>query len=340
MTHWVRNAAAGVMRSLAAAAMPSLAVALVSGSIGSAAAQVYPSRPITMIVAFAAGGSGDTIARIVAERMRVSLGQPIIIENVAGASGSIGAGRVARAGGDGYTVSFGNWTTHVLNGAVFALPYDLLNDFEPLSLLATESMLIVTNKAVPAKDLNELIAWLKVNPDKVSAGTGGAGSVSHIVGVFFQKQTGTRFQFVPYRGLGPAMQDLVAGQIDMMVDVSANSLPQVRAGTIRAYAVTARRRLAEAPDIPTVDEAGLPGFYVSNWRALWLPKGTPKDIVARLNAAVGEALADSAVRSRLADLGQEIFPAGQRTPEALGAFHKAEIEKWWPIIKAANIKAE
>jgi len=332
MTHRVRNAAAGVMRSLAAA--------VVAGSIGSAAAQVYPSRPITMIVAFAAGGSGDTIARIVAERMRVSLGQPIIIENVAGASGSIGGGRVARAASDGYTLSFGNWTTHVLNGAVFALPYDLLNDFEPLSLLATESMLIVTNKAVPAKDLNELIAWLKANPDKVSAGTGGAGSVSHIVGVFFQKQTGTRFQFVPYRGLGPAMQDLVAGQIDMMVDVSANSLPQVRAGTIRAYAVTARRRLAEVPDIPTVDEAGLPGFYVSNWRALWLPKGTPKDIVARLNAAVGEALADPAVRSRLADLGQEIFPPGQRTPEALGAFHKAEIEKWWPIIKAANIQGE
>jgi len=320
--------------------MRSLAAAVVAGSIGSAAAQVYPSRPITMIVAFAAGGSGDTIARIVAERMRVSLGQPVIIENVAGASGSIGGGRVARAASDGYTLSFGNWTTHVLNGAVFALPYDLLNDFEPLSLLATESMLIVTNKAVPAKDLNELIAWLKANPDKVSAGTGGAGSVSHIVGVFFQKQTGTRFQFVPYRGLGPAMQDLVAGQIDMMVDVSANSLPQVRAGTIRAYAVTARRRLAEVPDIPTVDEAGLPGFYVSNWRALWLPKGTPKDIVARLNAAVGEALADPAVRSRLADLGQEIFPPGQRTPEALGAFHKAEIEKWWPIIKAANIKAE
>jgi tripartite-type tricarboxylate transporter receptor subunit TctC len=312
----------------------------VAAITGNAAAQPYPSRPITMIVAFAAGGSGDTIARIVAERMRGSLRQPVIIENVGGASGSIGVGRVARAAPDGYTLSFGNWPTHVLNGAVYNLNYDVLNDFEPLAQLVNETMLIVAKKNMPAQDLKELIAWLKANPDKASVGTTGPGGVSHVLGVFFQKETGTRFQFVPYRGVGPAMQDMVAGQIDMMFDVTANSLPQVRAGTIKAYAVTAKRRLPALPDVPTVDEAGLPGFYASNWRALFVPKGTPKDVIGKLNAAVVDALADPTVRQRLADLGQEIPPREQQTPEALGALHKAEIEKWWPIIKAANIKAD
>jgi tripartite-type tricarboxylate transporter receptor subunit TctC len=311
-----------------------------AATTGSATAQTYPSRPITMVVAFAAGGSGDTIARILAERMRASLGQPVIIENIGGASGSIGVGRVARAPADGYMLSFGNWPTHVLNGAVYNLSYDVLNDFDPLAQLVNETMLIVARKNMPAQDLKELIAWLKANPDKASVGTTGPGGVSHVLGVFFQKQTGTRFQFVPYRGVGPAMQDMIAGQIDMMFDVMANSLPQVRAGTIKAYAVTTKNRLAAAPDVPTVDEAGLPGFYASNWRALFVPKGTPKAIVDKLNAAVVEALADPAVRQRLADLGQEIPPRAQQSPEALGALQKADIEKWWPIIKAANIKAQ
>ena len=310
------------------------------GNVAIAAEQLYPSRPITMIVPFAAGGPTDTIARILAEHMRVSLGQPVILENVTGAAGSIGAGRVARAAGDGYTLVIGVWGTHVLNGAIYPLSYDLLKDFEPISLVASNPMVIVAKKVMPAKDLMELIAWLKANPDKASAGTTGTGGASHVAAILFQKETGTRFQFVPYRGLAPAMQDLVAGQIDMMIDNPATSLPQVRAGTIKAYATTAKARLAAAPDIPTADEAGLPGFIVSQWTALWAPKGTPKDIITKLNEAVVESLADKNVLARLADLGQAIPMRDQQTPESLGAYQKAEIEKWWPIIKAANIKAE
>ena len=302
-------------------------------------AQAYPSRPITAIVAFAAGGSGDTIARILAEHMRKTLGQTIVIENIGGAAGSIGVGRVARAAPDGYTISFGNWPTHVLNGAIYALPYHVLNDFEPVAMLATESIVIVGKKALPPNNLKELIAWMKANPDKASAGTTGTGGVGHVIGVFFQKQTGTQFQFVPYRGLAPAMQDLVAGQIDIMFDTSANSLPQVRAGTVKVYAIASKTRLASAPDIPTADEAGLPGFYASNWRGVWAPKGTPKDAIAKLSDAVMQALADPEVRKRFADLGQEIPPPEQQTPQALAAHHKAEIERWWPVMKAANIKA-
>ena len=325
------------MRRICLMLLAALGLACASMDAG---AQVYPSRPITMIAPFPAGGPLDTLARILAERMRVSLGQPVIVENVTGASGSIGTGRVARAAGDGYTLGLGNWPTHVINGAVFKLQYDVRNDFEPVSLLATNPLLIVAKKAMPANDLKELIAWLKANPDKAAQGTSGAGGATHIAGVFFEKETGTRIQFVPYRGAGPAMQDLMAGQIDLMIDPAANSLPQVRAGTIKAYAVTAKSRLAAAPEIPTVDEAGLPGFYVSTWLAFFVPKGTPKNIIAKLNAAVVEALADPAIRQRLAGLGHEIPQREQQTPEALGAFHKAEIEKWWPIIKAAGIKAE
>ena len=320
--------------------LASFVFAAAFGNVAIAAEHFYPSRPITMIVPFAAGGPTDTIARILAEHMRVSLGQPVILENVAGAAGSIGVGRVARAAGDGYTLVIGVWGTHVLNGAIYPLQYDLLKDFEPISLLASNPMVIVAKKVMPAKDLMELIAWLKANPDKASAGTTGTGGASHVAAILFQKETGTRFQFVPYRGLAPAMQDLVAGQIDMMIDNPATSLPQARAGTIKAYATTAKARLAAAPDIPTADEAGLPGFNVLQWTALWAPKGTSKDIIAKLNEAVVESLADKNVLVRLADLGQSVAPRDQQTPESLGAYQKAEIEKWWPIIKAANIKGE
>jgi tripartite-type tricarboxylate transporter receptor subunit TctC len=310
------------------------------GGAAAADAQTYPSRPITMVVPYSAGGPTDTIARIMAERMRGPLGQIIVVENVTGAAGTIGVGKVARAAADGYTISIGHWGTHVVNPAIYALQYDALKDFEPVAMIATNPQLIVAKKAVPAQELQGFIAWLKVNAATATQGTAGHGSASHISGVYFQNITGARFQFVPYRGAGPAMQDLVAGQVDLMIDQAANSLPQVRAGTIRAYAVTDKVRLAAAPDIPTVDEAGVPGLHIAIWHALWMPKGTPKDVIAKLNAAVVETLADAGVRQRLAQLGQEIPPREQQTPQVLFAYHQAEIEKWWPIIKAANIKGE
>jgi len=302
--------------------------------------QAYPSRPITLVVPFAAGGALDVIGRILAQRMRTSLGQTIIIENVAGASGSLGVGRVARAASDGYTLVIGNRDTHVTNGAVYALKYDVLNDFEPVSLVATQPFLIVAKRAMPADDLKGLIAWLKVNPGKASAGTAGVGAADHVGGVLFQNVTGTRFQFVPYRGGGPAVLDLVAGQVDIMFESPTITLPHVHTGQIKAFAVAAKSRLAAAPEIPTVDEAGLPGFYVTFWAGLWAPKGTPKDVIAKLNSAAVTALADPTVRTGFADLGFEIFPRDQQTPEALAAYQKAEIEKWWPIIKEFGIKAE
>jgi tripartite-type tricarboxylate transporter receptor subunit TctC len=308
--------------------------------VASAAAQTYPSRPITMVAPYAAGGPTDTIARIMAERMRVPLGQTILVENTTGAAGTIGVARVARAVPDGYTIGIGHWGTHVVNPAIYTLQYDTLKDFEPVAMIATNPQFIVAKKALPAKDLKELIAWLKANGSTATQGTAGHGSGSHLSGVYFQNITDTQFQFVPYRGAGPAMQDLVAGHVDLMIDQAANSLPQVRAGTIRAFAVTDKSRVAAAPDIPTVDEAGVPGLHISIWHALWMPKGTPKDIIAKLNAAVVETLADDSVRKKLAELGQEIPPRDMQTPEALFAYHKAEIEKWWPIVKKAGIKVD
>jgi tripartite-type tricarboxylate transporter receptor subunit TctC len=315
-------------------------VAVAWASVCSTQAQDFPSRPITMVMPLPAGSAFDLTGRLVAERMRTLLGQPVVVENVTGASGSVGTARCARAAPDGYTLCFGGVGTHVLNGAVLALTYDVLKDFEPVSLIATAQLLIVAKKAMSANDLKELIAWLKANPDRATQGTGGAGSLTQLAGVFFQGESGTRFRSVPYRGASAAVADLVAGNIDIMIDLAPNSLPHVHAGTIKAYAVTAKTRLAAAPNIPSVDEAGLPGFHMSAWQALWVPKGTPKAIIGKLNAAIVDALADPAVRSRLADIGQEGFPREQQTPDALGALQKAEIAKLWPIIKAANIKAE
>jgi tripartite-type tricarboxylate transporter receptor subunit TctC len=302
-----------------------------------ARAQAYPTRPITMIVPVAAGGQVDAIARVVAEQMRKTLGQPVIIENVSGADGTIGTGRVARAVPDGYTIDLGTMSTHVLNGAFYSLRYSVLNDFAPITPLVTIAFVIYARKTMPVRTLHELIDWLKNNPNKASIGIAAVGH--RVLAAVFKKETGTQFGAVPYRGAAPAVQDLVAGHIDLLF-APPDQLPLVRAGKLKALAVTSDMRLALAPDIPTFAEMGLPALSSSGWYALFAPKGTAKDIVGRLNSAAVEALADSAVRSRLADLGMDIYPRGQQTPEALAALQKAEIEKWWPIIKEFGIKAE
>jgi tripartite-type tricarboxylate transporter receptor subunit TctC len=305
-----------------------------------ARAQTYPTRPITIIVPFLPGGVSDVMARLVAEPMRAFLGQPVIVENVAGAGGTIGAGRAVRAAADGYTLSIGTTSSHVLTGALYSLRWDLVKDLDPVAPLVSEPLMIVGRKGIPAQTLTELIAWLKANPDKASQGTAGVGGLGHVTGVAFQRETNTRFQFVPYRGGGPALQDLLAGQIDLEMEPSSNFLQQLRSGNVKGYAVAAKTRLETAPDVPTADEAGLPGFYRSIWIGLWLPRGTPRDIAVRLNAAVQLALSDLRLRTRVAELGQEIFPPDKQTPEALAALQAAEIEKWWSVIKAANIKGE
>jgi tripartite-type tricarboxylate transporter receptor subunit TctC len=303
-----------------------------------ALAETFPSRPVTMVVPFAAGGGTDIFARILAEGMRGPLGQTVVIENVAGAGGSIGVGRVVHAAPDGYTLSIGTLTTHVLSGALYPLQFDLLNDLAPIAELGYEPLLIAVKSALPVKNIKDLVAWLKANPDKATAGIPGAGSTGNLADLSFQKNTGTSFQFVPYRGDGPAVQDLVAGQIDMMIEPSSNFVAQVGAKTVNALAVTAKTRHPGMPDVPTVDEAGLPGFYVSIWFGLWAPKDTPKDIIAKVNAAAVAALADPEVKAKLGKLGQQVSTRDQQTPEALGALQKSEAAKWWPIIKAANIK--
>jgi tripartite-type tricarboxylate transporter receptor subunit TctC len=318
-----------------------LAVAsLTFGTAQHARAQTYPSRPITMIVPLAPGGSTDVLGRIMAQAMSATLGQPIVVENVAGAAGTIGVTRAERATPDGYTILWGMSGTNVANGAIYDLGFDLLNDFEPIGLVATQPFLIDTRKTMPAKNLQELVAWLKANADKATMGTSGVGSPSHLAGVLLENMLGVKWQMVAYRSAGLATNDLLAGITDIQLDTPAVSLPHVEAGALKAYAVTAKKRIDVAPDIPTTDEAGLPGYYYSFWHAMWAPKGTPKDIIAKLNGAAVTALADPGTRKRLTDLAQVIFPRDQQTPEALHTYQKAEIEKWWPIIKAAGIKAE
>ncbi|HMK79351.1 MAG TPA: tripartite tricarboxylate transporter substrate-binding protein [Xanthobacteraceae bacterium] len=316
------------------------AACMLAATIGAAAADDYPSRPITLIVPFGAGGPTDALARILTNRMAQTLGQPIVIENVTGGAGTIAIGCVARAAPDGYTAVIGNWASHVVNSAIYKTPFDYVNDFEPVVRLSGNPYIIVGKNALPPT-LGELIAWLKANPDKATEGTGGAGSGQHVGGVYFQKVTGTRFQFVPYRaGSSDVMRDVVAGHIDLSIDQAISSLPYIRQGQLRGYAICDSKRLASAPEIPTVDEAGAPGVYVVAWYGMWMPKGTPKDVIAKFSAAAQEALADPAVRERLASLGQDIPPPELQTAEALGRHYKAEIEKWWPVIKAADIKVE
>jgi tripartite-type tricarboxylate transporter receptor subunit TctC len=305
-----------------------------------AANETYPSRPIMMIVPLAPGGSTDVLGRIMAQAMSQSLGQPVVVENVSGAAGTIGVTRAERADPDGYTIEWGMWGTNVANGAIYDLGFDLLNDLEPITLAVTQPFLIDSRKTMPANNLKELIAWLKNNGDKTAVGTSGVGSPSHVAAVLMENMLGLHWQMVAYRSAGLATNDLLAGITDLQLDTPAVSLPHVKSGALKAYAVTAKQRIAIAPDIPTTDEAGLPGYYFSFWHALWAPKGTPKDIIAKLNAAAVAALADPNTRKRLTDLAQDIYPREQQTPEALHAFQKAEIEKWWPIIKSAGIKAE
>lgn len=320
--------------------LATIVAAAILGWASPLAAQPYPVRPITMIVPFPAGGATDTLARFLGEKMREILGQPIIIENVAGAAGTIGVGRAVRAPADGYTLSIGTSTTHMLTGGLYTLPFDLLKDIEPVIYIGSEPLLLAARKDFPASDLKGLIAYLKANPDKASVGIAGVGAQGHLAGIAFQKVTGTKFQFVPYRGNAPAMQDLLAGQIDFMMEPSSNFKSLIATDGIKPIAVTGKTRLLASPNIPTVEEAGLPGFTASLWYGLWVPKGTPKEIVGRLNATLREVLADASVKKRLDDLGIEISPRDQQSPEALAAFQKAEAERWWPVIKASNLKAE
>jgi tripartite-type tricarboxylate transporter receptor subunit TctC len=305
-----------------------------------AVAQTFPAKPITVVVPFSAGGPTDTLARVLAERMRTALGQPVLVDNTTGAGGSIGVGKVVRAPADGYMLSIGHWGTHVVNGVYYTLPYNLQTDLDPVAMITTNPQLVISRNAVPATTLKELVAWTKANQDKVLMGTGGLGGASQMAAVYFGNLIGVKFQFVAYRGGAPALQGMLANEFDLYFPQVGSGITLVRAGRVRAYAVTSKNRQAAAPEIPSVDEAGLPGFHTAVWHGYWVPKGTPKDVVARLNAAIVESLTDPVVSKRFADLGQEIVPREQQTPAGLAQHHKAEIEKWWPIIRAAGLKAE
>lgn len=306
-----------------------------------ASAQGFPSRPITFIVPYGAGGPVDVLARLLAEPMKQALGQSVVIENVTGANGTIGVGRAVRAAPDGYTVSIGNWPSHITNGAIYNLNYDIQKDFEPVARLSANPYVIVARKDLPASNVKELIAWLKANPGKATTGTAGLGSGQHISAVYFQKATGTSIQSVPYKaGSAEVMRDIVAGHLDMSFDQAITALQHVRNGSVKAFAVTSDKRLDAAPDIPSIDEAGAPGVYIHTWFGLWLPKGSPREAIDKIGNAARAALADPAVRARLATLGQQIPPPEQQTAAALAAYQKAEIEKWHPLIKEAGIKLD
>ena len=303
-------------------------------------AQTYPSRPITMVVALPAGGAVDALARVMAEHMRVTLGQTIVVENMGGAGGTLSISRVVRADPDGYTIGMGTLGQYVIAGAIYPISFDMLADLKPVALLPDVPYWLIGRKGLPPNTLQELVAYLKANPDKLSATSVGTASIARFCGMGFQQRTDTRFQFVPYRGGAPALQDVVAGQIDLSCDLAANSLSQLKAGTVKAYAVMSKTRWSAAPDVPTVDEAGLPGLYFSTWHGFWAPKGTPDAIVQKLNDAAQAAMADPATRARIAELGMDLPPPGLQTPAAFAAFHKAEVEKWYPIVKAAGVKVE
>ena len=316
------------------------AVLTVLAGLSAAHAQSYPSRPITMIVALPAGGGVDALARILVEHMRQTLGQPIVVENMGGAGGTLSIARVVRSAPDGYTIGMGTLSQYVVATAVYSLPFDILTELAPVALLPNVPYWMTARKTLPPNTLQELVAYLKANPDKLSATSVGTASVARFCGMFFQKETATSFQFVPYRGGAPALQDLVAGNVDLNCDLASNSLSQFKNGNIKAYAVMAKERWFAAPDVPTADEAGVPGVYVGTWHGLWMPKGTPEDIVARVNAAALSALDDPGVKQRIAALGMNLPPREIATPQAFAAFHKAEVEKWYPIVKASGVKAE
>jgi len=314
-------------------------IALVASS-AAVPAQDYPSRPITLLSGFPPGGPTDTLARILGDAMKPTLGQTVVIETISGASGTIAAGHVAHADPDGYTVGIGNWSSHVGSPAIYKLDFDILKDLQPISLLAYSPLWILGKNALPPKTATELIAWLKTNPNPVTFGTVGAGSAAHLCALSLQQKTGAHFQYVPYRGAAPAMQDLIGGQIDLSCLEASATLANVEAGRYKAFAVMSEKRWPKSPDTPTMIEAGAPGVSISFWHGLWAPRGTPKAVVDKLDAAVTAALADPAVRQRLETLGQVIFPRDQQNPAALLAYQKAEIDKWWPVIKAAGIKAD
>ena len=318
------------------------AVCAVAAMLGSGAgmAQPWPSRPISIVVPFPAGGPTDTLARVMSEPMRKFLGQTIVVDNVSGAGGSVGVGRVVRAAPDGYALSIGHWGTHVVNGAYYNLNYDMLTDLAPLAMIATNPQMVISKLAVPVKTMKELIEWVRANQDKVQFATGGVGGSSHIAAIYLLNRIGAKTAFIPYRGGAPAVQSLMAGETDLYMTQISGAITQVRAGKIRAYMVTAKTRQSAAPELPTADEAGLPGLYTSVWHGIWAPKGVSRDIVIKLNAAIVDALADATVRTRFADLGQDIPPRTEQTPQVLAAFHKQEIDKWFPLIRDAGIRAE